>query len=208
METIQPTRNVVVGVDVQNDFISGSLAVTEGEQVVAPLNALASRAREQNGTVVFTRDWHPAQTPHFEAWPVHCVQETDGAAFHPELEVKTGDTILSKGTGQTDGYSGMEGRSETGSTLESLATPESPVQRVNVFIGGLATDYCVKATAIDLATRFKDEERVKTYLIRDAVRAVNLQPDDETKALQAMEACGVEALSSQQIIETFFAGEQ
>ena len=76
----QPTQNVLVAVDVQNDFIDGSLAVTEGEQVVQPINDVAAAVRDTGGTVAFTRDWHPAETPHFAdyggAWPVHCVAET------------------------------------------------------------------------------------------------------------------------------------
>lgn len=82
MNTNEKTRNVLIAVDVQNDFINGSLAVREGYQVVAPINELAETVRESGGAAIFTRDWHPAATPHFDTWPVHCVADTEGAEFH------------------------------------------------------------------------------------------------------------------------------
>ena len=148
METVKPTRNILVAVDVQRDFIGGSLAVAEGEQVVAPLNTIAETVRHHGGQVVFTRDWHPGETPHFVnfggQWPVHCVAGTTGASFHDRLNVQPGDTIIDKGVGQTDGYSGWEGQSDTGETLETIITPRTPHEKVQVFLGGLATDFCVR----------------------------------------------------------------
>ncbi len=97
-------RLVTVGVDIQNDFCpGGSLAVPEGDQVIEPMNNVLRYTRESGGQVVLTRDWHPETTPHFDKWPVHCVAETEGAAFHPDLNVKESDIIINKGTGQTDG---------------------------------------------------------------------------------------------------------
>ncbi len=200
-------RNVIIAIDVQNDFINGSLAVPAGETVVKPLNNLAEAARDAGDSVVFTRDWHPEHTPHFESWPVHCVQDTEGASFYPALHIDSGDIIISKGMGQTDGYSGVEGVSDEGATLESIIAPQSPAEKVRVFIGGLATDYCVKATALDLAHHFADEPRVDLFLIRDAVRAVKLQLEDEQKALEAMEAAHIVALSSEEIMARFYAQE-
>lgn len=197
-------KNVLVAVDVQNDFISGNLAVDEGAEVVAPLNTLADRVRRADGTVIFTRDWHPASTPHFEKWPIHCVQGTVGAEFHPALDIADEDIVLSKGTGQTDGYSGMEGVGPKHETLETLIRPSNSSERTRVLIGGLATDYCVKATALDLAKRFSGEDNVKLYLVRDAVRAVNLMSDDGAKALAAMRQAGIEALSSAEMLHAFF----
>lgn len=196
----QPTQNVLVAVDVQNDFIDGSLAVTEGEQVVQPINDVAAAVRDTGGTVAFTRDWHPAETPHFAdyggAWPVHCVAETEGAAFHPDLDVRDTDIVVNKGMEQTDGYSGWEGVTDDGQTLEAIIAPLSREEKVRVFVGGLATDYCVKATALDIAARFKDDERVHLYLLRDAIRAVGLAPTDEEKALAAMEEAKIQAISA------------
>ena len=193
----QRTKNVLVEVDVQNDFITGSLAVSEGADVVAPLNELARAVREGDGVVAQTRDWHPATTPHFDVWPVHCVAGTEGAAFHPELEILPGDTVLDKGTGQTDGYSGIEGVSDDGATLESIITPESREQKVRVFIGGLATDYCVRATAIDVVRTFAADGNVDVFALRDAMRAVNLDPADEAKAIAAMNDAGVQLITVQ-----------
>lgn len=193
----QRTKNVLVEVDVQNDFVTGSLAVNEGTEVVAPLNELARAVREGDGVVAQTRDWHPATTPHFDVWPVHCVAGTEGAAFHPELEILPGDTVLDKGTGQTDGYSGIEGVSDGGATLESIITPESREQKVRVFIGGLATDYCVRATAIDVVRTFAADGNVDVFALRDAMRAVNLDPADEAKAIAAMNDAGVQLITVQ-----------
>lgn len=200
MEKFTNTRDVLVTVDVQNDFVTGSLAVTDGDAVVAPINEIAAAVRANGGDVALTRDWHPAHTPHFAAdggiWPVHCVAETEGAAFVPTLNIQPTDVILSKGMEQTDGYSGWEGVGEQGETLESLITPRTPHEKVRVFLGGLATDYCVKATGLDIATFFADDERVTTYLLRDAVRAVALQQADEANALKQLQEAQVIAITS------------
>ena len=189
------TRHLLVAVDVQNDFIDGSLAVTNGIDVVAPLNTLAYAVRRDLGRVAFTRDWHPAATPHFDTWPVHCVADTDGAAFHPDLQVKEGDVVLNKGMGQTDGYSGIEGVADDGTTLETMIEPVHRDEKVRIFVGGLATDYCVKATAVDLARRYKGLDNVSICLVTDAIRAVNLQPNDGTEAVEAMADAGVHIIN-------------
>ena len=161
-----PTRNILVTVDVQRDFIDGTLAVKNGLEVVAPLNRVARAVRAKMGNVAFTRDWHPASTPHFDTWPVHCVAGSEGAEFDPALEIEPDDVILDKGTGQTDGYSGIEGVSADGKTLETLTAPRG-WENVAVYIGGLATDYCVKATATDAA-----REGFTTTLLLDLTAAV------------------------------------
>lgn len=200
METIKPTRNILVAVDVQHDFIDGSLAVAEGEQVTTPLNTIAETVRHHDGQVVFTRDWHPAKTPHFSnfggQWPAHCIAGTTGASFHDKLNVQPGDTIIDKGTGQTDGYSGWEGQSgNTGETLETIITPRTTREEVHVFLGGLATDFCVKATALDIAEHFKSDDQVSIYLLREAVRAVGLTPNAEEEALSAMKEARILVVS-------------
>lgn len=199
MKTIEQSRPVLIGIDVQNDFITGSLAVREGEQVVTPLNTIAETVRQHDGQVVFTRDWHPGETPHFVnfggQWPVHCVAGTTGASFHDKLNVQPGDTIIDKGVGQTDGYSGWEGQSDTGETLEAIITPRTPHEKVQVFLGGLATDFCVKATALDIANHFRDDAQVSIYLLREAVRAVGLTPNAEEEALAAMKEARILAVS-------------
>lgn len=199
MKTIEQSRPVLIEIDVQNDFITGSLAVAEGEQVVAPLNTIAETVRHHGGQVVFTRDWHPGETPHFVnfggQWPVHCVAGTTGASFHDKLNMQPGDTIIDKGMGQTDGYSGWEVQSDTGETLETIITPRTPREKVQVFLGGLATDFCVKATALDIANHFRDDARVSIYLLREAVRAVGLTPKAEEEALATMKEARILAVS-------------
>lgn len=192
-------RNVLVAVDVQHDFIDGSLAVGEGAEVVAPLNEMAERIRATRlGRVAYTRDWHPAQTPHFDTWPAHCVQDTPGAAFHAELDVRTGDVIINKGMGQTDGYSGTEGVAKDGQTLETIIQPNG-FERVRVFIGGLATDYCVKATAIGVADTFRVcPDAVEVYAVRDAMRAV---AEDDNDAVKAMADAGVKIINLKQALD-------
>jgi nicotinamidase/pyrazinamidase len=196
MGTIPNERNVLVAVDVQNDFFDGSLAVTDGAGVVAPLNRVAESIRKTGGQVIFTRDWHPETTPHFDKWPVHCVADTPGAEFSPALHVESTDSIVSKGIGQTDGYSGWEGITDDGETLEQLIEPSSADEQVRVFIGGLATDFCVRATALDIAERFADDPSVDLLLLRDAIRAVNLQPGDGDKALEEIKTAQYLAITT------------
>ena len=147
---MENTKYILIGVDPKNDFIDGSLAVAEAEQIIEPDNSIADEIRQHDGTVAFTRDWHPEETPHFNKWPVHCVANTRGADFHKDLNIQPGDIIINKGVGQTDGYSGWEGKSETNETLESIIMPKTPHEKVKVFLGGLATDFCVKSTALDI----------------------------------------------------------
>lgn len=201
MESLtQHTRNVLVGVDIQNDFITGTLAVPDGASVIDPTNSVARAVRSAEGTVVFTRDWHPTETPHFNTWPPHCVADTLGAEFAPTLDVKETDILISKGTGLTDGYSGWDGAGGNGETLEALITPRSTKETVRVFLGGLATDYCVKATGIDIATYFEDDARVTTYLLRDATRAVALHQADEANAINALKKARILAISSEEAV--------
>ena len=196
-----PTRNILVGVDLQNDFISGSLAVRGGENVINPINEVARAVRQSMGQVAFTRDWHPSETPHFDKWPVHCVADTDGAAFHPDLEVLKNDIIISKGMGQTDGYSGMEGISESGETLESIIDTGGRWEDANVFIGGLATDFCVESTAIDLAERFLRYRNVNFYGISDAMKPVDLHRGDGKMSIQFMKKVGIAMVNSAKAIQ-------
>jgi nicotinamidase/pyrazinamidase len=184
-------KTALVVVDVQNDFAhpAGSLYVNGGELVVPVVNAEIHRALEQGALVVYTQDWHPPTTPHFKKdggiWPVHCVQGTWGAQLHPELEV-VGE-VVRKGTGGEDGYSGFSVRDpasgERDSTgLDALLRGHG-IERI--VIAGLATDYCVKETALDgLGLGFG------VTIVRDAVGAVNLSPQNGAHALQEAAAAG------------------
>jgi nicotinamidase/pyrazinamidase len=147
------SRALIV-VDMQRDFISGSLAVPEAEEIVA---GIVRRMRSPDyGLVVLTRDWHPQDTPHFEQWPVHCVAGTPGAEFDPRIRAVALErpglpecvSVVSKGLDDTDGYSGFEGVTSDGLSLQELLD-HAEAEAVDVV--GLALDYCVKATALDAA---------------------------------------------------------
>ena len=179
-------------VDVQNDFSdpNGSLYVRGGEEVVPILNVEVNRAVEAGALVVYTQDWHPPRTPHFVTdggpWPVHCVAETWGAAFHPDLNV-VGPSIR-KGTSGEDGYSGFTmAEPDTGAHratgLESLLR-EHDIMRV--VIGGLATDYCVKETGLDAVRSGFD-----TVVLGRAIRAVEVNEGDGDRAVAELSAAGV-----------------
>ena len=179
-------------VDVQNDFADpgGALAVAGGDAIVPYLNAQVAAARGQGALVVYTQDWHPASTPHFARdggiWPVHCVMDTWGAQLHPGLVVD-GPTVR-KGGGGEDGYSGFSVR-DPGSGVERRTELDGLLRKAGierVVVAGLATDYCVKATAIDAAGL-----GFRTTLIEDACRGVGLQAQDVPAALTAMRQAGV-----------------
>lgn len=183
----------LVVVDVQNDFAepAGSLSVAGAADVVVAANEAAAAVRAAGGLVAYTADWHPAHTPHFAQdggiWPVHCVADTWGSAFHPDLLVD-GPVVL-KGTAGEDGYSGFTVRDPvTGATTPTeLAGLLRAAGIERVVVCGLATDYCVKATAVDAAGL-----GFATAVLVDAIRAVDLAPGDGERALEAMAAAGVE----------------
>lgn len=177
-------KRALVVVDVQNDFCpGGSLAVERGDEVVAPLNRLIKEFLGRGDLVFKSRDWHPARTRHFAAqggtWPVHCVQDTHGAEFHPDLIEDPRIEIVSKGTGDEDSYSAFDG-TRLADTLREHGVME-------VWIGGLATDYCVKNTVLDA---LREGFRVKA--VGDAMRAVNLQPGDDERAVEEMRRAGAQ----------------
>jgi nicotinamidase/pyrazinamidase len=187
-----PNKTAILIVDVQNDFAdpNGSLYVAGGEDVVEVANRQIARAKGAESLVVYTQDWHPPSTPHFQKdggiWPVHCVRETWGAAFHPELVL--GGEVLRKGANGEDGYSGFSVRDpvsgERGPTaLEAILRARGAARLV---IMGLATDYCVKETALD-GMRLGFE----TVVLLEGCRAVNLQPEDGDRAIEDMRAAGV-----------------
>lgn len=200
MERMTADRIVAINVDVQNDFLpGGALAVTRGDEVIKPLNDINEYVRSHGGSVVFTGDQHPVTTPHFETWPVHCVAGTEGAALSKELTVLPEDTIIRKGTGQTDGYSAFEGSTADGRSLESIVTPHGN-ERVVVLMGGLATDYCVLNSALDALRIDQSDGSLRLLVMRDAVRGVNLQPHDSDDALRTMKDAGAIIIESEDII--------
>ena len=195
METYKADRIVTINVDVQNDFCpGGSLAVTGGDEIITPLNELNDFTRENNGTVVFTGDQHPAETEHFNKWPVHCVAGTEGAALRQGLAVLEQDVIVDKGMGQTDGYSAFEGIARDGRTLEEIITPINK-ERVLVALGGLATDFCVLASALDAAAVNPQNGEIRVVVARETIRGVNLKPEDSEEAIKKMAAAGIQIVN-------------
>lgn len=197
MIAYDPSVALVV-VDVQNDFAdpSGSLYVRGAEAVVPFVNAQIERALAAGAMLAYTQDWHPERTPHFEKdggiWPVHCVQETWGAAFHPDLRV--GGPVVRKGTDGRDGYSGFSVRDPLSGDVEATQLETLLRDRGigHVVIGGLATDYCVVETALD-ARRLGFE----TTVLVGGIRAVDLQPGDGDGALERMREAGAELVSDE-----------
>jgi nicotinamidase/pyrazinamidase len=186
-----PSSALVV-VDMQHDFAdpAGSLYVRGGEELVDPIAAEIAAAGEAGATVVYTQDWHPAHTPHFQQdgglWPVHCVAESEGAALVPGLPVA--GPLLRKGTGTEDGYSGFsEVDLATGATKGTdLSTILDEAGAMDVTVVGLAGDWCVKATAID-GVRLGYTVTVPLAL----TRFVELEPGDTERAVADMRAAGV-----------------
>jgi nicotinamidase/pyrazinamidase len=215
-------RLTLIDVDVQNDFCpGGSLAVSEGDLVIPALNkgwrAIKSVAegrvrsypyayredldyKEPTAFLTATRDWHPKKTNHFGAppdfiktWPVHCVANTEGAGFHPDLDLRDAVT-LSKGTlPDQDAYSGFQAHDNFNEGLEQLiGNPE--LLKIAVFVGGLATDYCVKATVLDARQRGYD-----TFVLSDAIRGVS--QETSAQAVDDMTSAGARFMSVDELVE-------
>lgn len=187
---ITPQRgDALIVVDVQNDFLpGGALAVPEGDRVIAPLNRCMALFQARGLPIYVTRDWHPADHCSFRAqggpWPAHCVQGSPGAAFSPALEAPASAGLISKATDPArENYSDFEGTSLDGQLKTQGVT--------RLFVGGLATDYCVLNTV-------RDGLRLgyRVCLLLDAIRAVNVRPDDGDKAIAEMAALGAQLVSS------------
>jgi nicotinamidase/pyrazinamidase len=184
----------LIVVDVQNDFAdpTGSLAVKGGEAIVPIIDREIDMAFDAGALVVLTQDWHPPSTPHFAkdggTWPVHCVAESWGAELHPSLTPPGHAVRVRKGTNGEDGYSGFTMRDPvSGETipteLEGLLR-EAGIRQVVVC--GLATDYCVKATALDAVRLGFD-----TAVLTDAIAPVELEPGDGERAIEEMREADV-----------------
>jgi nicotinamidase-related amidase len=170
--------------DMQMDFLpGGSLAVPEGDRIIAPLNRAIALFHGKKRPIFFTRDWHPPDHMSFKAqggpWPPHCVQNTPGAEFHPRLQIPEGSVVVSKADKKdVEEYSTFYARDGAGRTEKDLLAQQG-IRRL--FIGGLATDYCVLNTVREARKAGMD-----VYVLADAVRAVNVNPDDGEKALKEM----------------------
>lgn len=179
-------KKALLIVDVQNDFCpGGSLAIKEGNQIVPIINDLMDKM----DLVIATQDWHPEDSTHFENWPVHCVANTDGAKLNPGLNQGKIDQVALKGTGHDDpGYSAFD------ATNISLSDYLKEQNVGSLYIVGLATDYCVRASALDAC-----KLGFRTYVVTDAIAAVDLKEGDGEKALDEMCKAGCSFVSSQDI---------
>jgi nicotinamidase/pyrazinamidase len=181
-------RAALLIVDVQNDFCAGgALPVPHSDHVITSLNEYVDGAVREGTPIYASRDWHPARTSHFARfggqWPVHCVQDTDGAKFHPALRLPPATTIISKGDRpDAAAYSAFDGHTSDGvPLLEHLRAHGIS----DLYVGGLATDYCVKASVIDaLAAGFY------VTVLRDAIAGVDVNPGDSAQALDEMREQG------------------
>lgn len=190
-------RCALLVIDVQNDFCpGGSLAVPEGDRVVPVLNAYAELFAARGLQVFASRDWHPAATSHFAAyggvWPQHCIQDTEGAAFHPELRLPPEVLVLSKGMDpQRDDYSAFSAVTPEGT---QFADRLAQAGVTTLFVGGLATDYCVKETVLEgLDLGFT------MVLLADAIKGVDVAPGDSGRAVAAMTAAGTRLTTLEKI---------
>ncbi|HEX9788204.1 MAG TPA: bifunctional nicotinamidase/pyrazinamidase [Candidatus Binatia bacterium] len=187
-------KDALIVVDVQNDFCpGGALAVQSGDEVVSVLNRYMEKFAAAGLPIVATRDWHPQKTRHFKSyggmWPAHCVQGTRGAAFHADLRLGNNVTVVSKGTApDEDSYSAFQGKDHSGTALAELLRRWG-VEKI--FVGGLATDYCVKQTVLDGL-----HQGFTVVVLDDAIRGVNLNPNDSKEALIEMRQAGAATLAS------------
>ena len=189
-------------VDVQNDFCpGGALAVRDGDAVIPVLNRIAARAAALGFPVYASRDWHPEDSRHFTThggrWPPHCIAGTQGARLNANLDLPPGTLIVTKGVGRDDdGYSAFEGNiAGRGSLLADLRA-----RGVNeLIVGGLATDYCVRASALDARSRGFD-----VTVVADGIRAVDVEPGDGDRAIEEMKAGGIKVQPSTDALDGFY----
>lgn len=185
-------ESALVIVDVQNDFLpGGALPVPKGDEAIPALNRYIEVFAKVGAPIFATRDWHPPDHVSFKSrggpWPPHCVQGTRGAEFHPDLALPKGAIIISKASSpNAEAYSGFEG-TRLGEKLKELGVKK-------VFVGGLATDYCVKNTVLD-ALKLGFE----TFFLEDASRGIDLKPGDVKRAIEEMVKGGATKIKLQDL---------
>ncbi len=179
-------KKALLIVDVQNDFCpGGALGVRDGDSIIPMLNKYIKEFSFKKLPVLVTRDWHPAVTKHFKKWPRHCVQGTKGAAFHPKLKIPKEAIILSKGMDpEQDSYSAFHSIDANGTVFRNLLHILGVTE---IFVGGLATDYCVKFTTLDAL-----KAGLRVHVLADAVKGVNIKPRDSERAMTEMIAHGAQ----------------
>lgn len=191
------TTSALLIVDVQNDFCpGGGLPVPEGDRVVPILNRYMALFRERKLPIFASRDWHPAITSHFRdyggIWPVHCVQGSEGARFHRDLALPDNAIVISKGQDPArDAYSAFQATTESGVLFPELL---KAMGIGKFYVGGLATDYCVKESVLDGL-----RHGLSVTLLQDAVRGVELTPGDSARAIDEMTAAGAARMTFSQL---------
>jgi nicotinamidase/pyrazinamidase len=184
-------------VDVQNDFCAGgSLGVPASPQIIGSLNDYIRRFADRGARVIASRDWHPPVTRHFAdhgvVWPVHCVQGTPGAEFHPDLRLPPEAVIVSKGSDpEEDSYSAFEARLPDGRPLGDYLRDEGITR---IYVGGLATDYCVRSSVLDAL-----KAGFQATVLLDGSRGVDVQPGDSEKALAEMVSAGADVATLERL---------
>ena len=186
-------HTALVVVDVQKDFCpGGALAVREGDKVVPVLNKYIEKFRKAGAPIIFTRDWHPLDHSSFKAqggpWPPHCIQNSDGAKFHPNLSIPLEGEIVSKADKKDEAYSFFQG------TDLAAKLQQRGIKRL--LVGGLATDYCVKETVLDGL-----KHGFEVYHLDDASRGVEVNPGDSERALKEMMAKGAKRITLEKVAE-------
>jgi nicotinamidase/pyrazinamidase len=181
-------RSALLVVDVQNDFCTGgALAVPGSERVVGALNTYIGDAVARGMPVYASRDWHPPNTSHFEPyggpWPVHCVKDSEGARFHPDLQLPPTAIVVSKGEqSESPGYSALEGRTAEGTPLLADLRNRGIT---HLYVGGLATDYCVKHSVLDALSA-----GLQVIVLEDAIAGVDVHAGDSSRAIAEMREKG------------------
>jgi nicotinamidase/pyrazinamidase len=186
-------HTALVVVDVQKDFCpGGALAVHEGDKVIPVLNKYIEKFRKVGAPIIFTRDWHPPDHSSFKAqggpWPSHCIQNSDGAKFHPNLSIPLEGEIASKADKKDEAYSFFQG------TDLAAKLQQRGIKRL--LVGGLATDYCVKETVLDGL-----KQGFEVYHLDDASRGVEVNPGDSERALKEMLAKGAKRITLEEVAE-------
>jgi nicotinamidase/pyrazinamidase len=187
------TKRALLIVDVQNDFCpGGSLGVPEGDKIVPGLNKYIKNFSKKKLPVFASRDWHPIKTKHFKdfggLWPAHCIYNSKGAQFHPKLKLSKEAILLYKGMDpEKDSYSVFQAEDASGMSFPNLLKVLGVKE---IYIGGLATDYCVKSSVIDA---LKNGFKVK--LLMDAIKGVNLKPQDSECAIKEMVKKGAKKIT-------------
>ena len=196
MDSLKSKKALLV-VDVQNDFCpGGALGIHGGHKIIPILNKCIKFFEKENSPIIVTRDWHPLVPKHLKqfggVWPEHCVEGSPGAQFHPDLELPKDALVMSKGMDpEKDSYSAFHATDSSGMVLANLLKNLGVTE---IYIGGLATDYCVKYSALDAL-----KAGLEVFILTDAVAGVNLQPEDSNLALQEMVSRGAKKTISEEL---------